>query len=475
MPDNIKQMSKAFLGKLVLNWCDECHTPVLGKKCSCGSKTRAVLLTPPGDIRPAFKADIDHINSLYENQFGKKLIPKGHIVILNKIPDVDRMEEVVMGGAVICAYRYIPSEKRWELLPRVHASKYAIPKRKFVVADDGAIDSIKTGSSVLAPGLVDIEESVLKDDEVFILSKAGECIAVGRARENASDAKLMERGSIVRTRKTKPDICIPGEASWEKAIEANRIILENVETEAVGFVKSVVSKNPDLLCNVSYSGGKDSLATLLIVLKAIGKVPVLFSDTGLEFPETYKNIEDVVEKYGLEIIKTGAGEKFWETFEVEGPPAVDVRWCCSVCKLMPVKEIITEKWGECLSFIGQRKYESLARMKSPRVWRNFKVQVQLSAAPIQHWTALYVFLYLFKENAPYNVLYEQRIDRIGCFMCPSSDLASFEIIKAEYPDLWEIWEKKLQIWAEKNNLSEEWIKNAEWRKRGGEDDTSNYS
>jgi phosphoadenosine phosphosulfate reductase len=142
---------------------------------------------------------------------------------------------------------------------------------------------------------------------------------------------------------------------------------------------------------------------------------------------------------------------------------------------MPVKRIITEKWGECLSFIGQRKYESLARMKSPRVWRNFKVQVQLSAAPIQHWTALHVFLYLFRENAPYNVLYEHRIDRIGCFMCPSSDLATFEIIKAEYPELWKMWEDKLKSWADKQGLSEDWIKNAEWRKRGGEDDTSSYT
>lgn len=468
-------MSRAFLGKLVLNWCDKCNTPVLGKKCFCGEETREVLITPPGDIRPAFKTDIDHINSLYEEQFGQKLIPDGNIVILNKIPDKDRMEEVIMGGAVVCAYRYIPEEKRWELLPRIHAAKYSQPIKKYVVADDGAIESIKQGSSLLAPGLVDIEETVKTGDEVFILTKSGECIGVGRAREDASDAKKMDKGSIVRTRKTKPGICNTGKASWEDALESNKRILEQNETEAVNFVKSVVSKNPDLPVNVSYSGGKDSLATLLVVLKALGKVPVLFSDTYLEFPETYQNIEDVVKKYDLEIIKTGAGDTFWEIFEVEGPPAVDARWCCSVCKLMPVKRIIEERWGECLSFIGQRKYESLARMKSPRVWRNFKVQVQLSAAPIQHWTALHVFLYLFREKAPYNALYERRIDRIGCFMCPSSDLATFEIIKAEYPDLWNMWEEKLQIWMNKKGLAEEWRNNSEWRKRGGEDDTSSYT
>lgn len=161
--------------------------------------------------------------------------------------------------------------------------------------------------------------------------------------------------------------------------------------------------------------------------------------------------------------------------EIEGPPSVDARWCCSVCKLNPVKELITERWGECLSFIGQRKYESLARMKSPRVWRNFKVQVQLSASPIQHWTALHVFLYLFQENAPYNELYRRRIDRIGCFMCPSSDIATFGIIREDYPDLWKGWEDRLEDYRKANGLPGSYTEKYEWRKRGEKDDTSSYS
>lgn len=468
-------MAKSYLGKLSLYWCDECGTPVLGKRCSCGSETRQVQVTPPGDIRPAFKADIDHINNLYRSFFGVDIIPENNIAVLNKIPDKDRMEEVVMGGAVVCAYRYIPEKGRWEILPRIHSALYSKPEKGFVVADDGAIDSIKSGSSLLAPGLVDIHPDVKEGDEVLVLTRNGECIGAGRAKISAEDAVQMDRGQVVRTRKASQGVCIPKESTWNKAVESNANILKNVESEAVNFVKSVNTKNPDLFTSVSYSGGKDSLATLLIVQKAIGKVPLLFSDTGLEFPETYKNIEDVIAKYDLEIVRTGAGDSFWETMEKEGPPSVDARWCCSVCKLNPVKELIKENWGECLSFIGQRKYESLARMKSPRIWRNYKVRVQLSASPIQHWTALHVFLYLFQEKAPYNELYERRIDRIGCFMCPSSDIATFEIIKRDYPKLWMKWEKKLEEYREENDLPESWAVNFEWRKRGEDDDTSSYS
>ncbi|EHQ35667.1 phosphoadenosine phosphosulfate reductase domain-containing protein [Methanoplanus limicola] len=468
-------MSKAFLGKLVLNWCDACHTPVLGKKCSCGAETRQVSVTPPGDIRPAFEKDIEHINKIYSEYFGTILIPEGHLVILNKVPDKDRMEEVIMGGAVVCAIRYLPDEKRWEVLPRVHASQYFRPEKGYVIADNGAVEPVKSGTSLLAPGLVNMHPDVKAGDEVFLVSRDMEAIAVGRSKVGYEESKEMERGQIVRTRKPKPSVCVPGAATWDDAVNSNKYIMDSHESEAVRFTNSVVEKNPNMPATVSYSGGKDSLATLLIVLKAIGKVPLIFSDTGLEFPETYKNITDVSEKYGLEIINTSGAEEFINKFEIHGPPAVDVRWCCAVCKLNPVKSIITEKWGECLSFIGQRKYESLARMKSPRIWRNFKVQVQLSAAPIQHWTAMHVFLYLFREGAPYNELYEERIDRIGCFMCPSSDLATFEIIKENYPELWSTWEEKLNSWKEKNNLSEEWITKGEWRKRGGPDDTSSYS
>ena len=42
------------------------------------------------------------------------LVPDGHIALLNKVPDSDRMEEIVVGGAVVGAVRYLPGEMKWE-------------------------------------------------------------------------------------------------------------------------------------------------------------------------------------------------------------------------------------------------------------------------------------------------------------------------------------------------------------------------
>jgi phosphoadenosine phosphosulfate reductase len=468
-------MRRSYLGKLALRWCDSCHVPVLGNRCECGAETRQVPITPPGDIRPAFDADISHINTIFGEYFGSDLIPEGHLALLNKIPDTDRMEEIILGGCVVSAIRYLAGEDRWEPIPRLSAGRFMQPSMRRVIVDNGAVESISQGSSVLAPGLVRMDEGICDGDEVFILDEDEQCIGVGRAKVSTEEARTMQRGMIVRTRKNVPSPCVPGAATWDMAVEANRTILDRAEAEAVRFVRDVVAKNP-LPANVSYSGGKDSLATLLIVLKAIGKVPMLFADTGLEFAETLQNIEEVAEGYDLEVIRTGSADAFWETFEQEGPPAVDRRWCCRVCKLLPVRDLINERWGECLSFIGQRKYESFARKNSPRVWRNGVVGCQLSAAPIQHWTALHVWLYLFRENAPYNVLYERRIDRIGCFMCPSSDMAVLKTIREEFPDLWTIWQAKLIQWQTTNGLPCEWVEKGLWRRIGESgDEDSSYS
>jgi phosphoadenosine phosphosulfate reductase len=278
------------------------------------------------------------------------------------------------------------------------------------------------------------------------------------------------KGTVIKTRRNIPSQLTPGNASWDDVVRANAKVLEAAESEAIAFVKAVTEWKPDLATNVSYSGGKDSLAMLLVVLKAIGPVPLLFADTGLEFPETYENVKIVSEKYGLEVIMTNGITTFRETFAEQGPPAVNARWCCKVCKLTPVTNLIRERWGECLSFIGQRRYESAARAQSERVWRNRNVRIQLSAAPIHNWTALHVWMYIMREKAPANVLYMHHLDRIGCFMCPSSDMALIHMIEEDYPDLWQDWTSRLTGWQESQGLPAEWITEGKWRLKEGSSD-----
>ena len=457
--------SSPFLAPVPFYWCDHCHVPVMGKLCACGRKTRQVSVTPPGDVRPAFERDRTLINRLFEEQFGVPLIPEGHLALLNKVPDEDRMEEIILGGAVVCAIRYIPAEERWEVLPREAAALIVQPTKRIIVVTDEAGGYIKEGKSVLMPGVVSVSPEISVGDSVFVMAENGECVAVGRAKMSYEETKEATRGQLVRTRRTQKPVVDTAPSTWEDAIQANNDILDLYEGKSIEFIRDVIAKNPDLQPTISYSGGKDSLVTLLITLKAVGKLPVIFADTGLEFPETIENVQKVKETYGLELIERSGNAGFWEGFEVNGPPAVDFRWCCKACKLLPVKELIEETWGEALSLIGQRKFESAKRMQSPRVWRNRNVPCQLSAAPIQHWTAMHDWLYLFREKAPYNPLYELGLDRIGCFMCPSSDISCMKDIAAMYPEMWAEWEKKLADWGSRNGKTPEWAAKGLWRIR----------
>ncbi len=336
-------MRPLYLGRIQLRWCDTCHVPVLDEACgSCGGATRAVPVTPPGDARPAFPADVALVNRIYSDHFGKPLVPEGMLALMNKVPDPDRMEEVVVGGAVVGHIRYLPAEDRWEPIPRIEAGALLTPSRRFVVADEGAIPSIRDqGASLLAPGLRAIDDDVRAGDEVFILAPDGTVIGAGRARVSATEARAMERGAVVRTRRNVSSQCVPGSATWADAVAANRPVLDRYEATSAAFVREVVASHPDLPVTVSYSGGKDSLATLLVVRAALGAVPpLLFADTGFEFPETYANIDAAAAKYGAEVVRSSGETAFDATFAERGPPAVDARWCCGVCKLAPIGEAI---------------------------------------------------------------------------------------------------------------------------------------
>jgi phosphoadenosine phosphosulfate reductase len=379
------------------------------------------------------------------------------------------MEEIIVGGAVVGAIRYCPEKACWEALPRPDAARIDRPKKRVVIIDEGALPSIKEGKSLLAPGLISCDPNIRAGDEVFMLTQAGICAGVGRARVDADVAIHMERGQVVKTRKNIPSVYTSGAATWDDAVRANAEILAKAEAAAGMFIADNIGPYAHLPMSVSYSGGKDSLATLLVVLNTYQKVPILFIDTGLEFPSTKDNVQDVQKRYDLDCIRIETEAEFWRDFEIFGPPARDNRWCCKTSKLEPLRRYILESYGEegqIVSFIGQRKYESFSRMKNPRVWRNSYVQNQICFAPIHNWTALHVWLYIFREKAPFNSMYLHGVDRMGCYMCPASDLGILEKIKIVHPDLWKGWDEKVHAWMAKQGISPTWFESGEWRRQG---------
>ncbi len=456
-----------YLGELLLYWCHSCNLPVLGKTCACQASTTKIDITPPGDIRPAFRYDIDLINNTTEKQFGKRLIPEGRIVVLNKAPYEDRMDEIVFDGEVMGSIRFELEKMDWIFIPRLSGAQYLIGGRKWIIVDKGAVDHIIRGASVLAPGVTCADESIIEGDEVIILSPEKDVIAAGKARMNARKMMSHEKGMGVKTRwNGRPPGSkghLPQKRTWDDAVQANIHILRKKEEKAFKFIKNVVEtqKRP---ITVSYSGGKDSLATLLLVHDIINEFDILFADTGLEFQETIDNVKHIARELSLPLKIHSSGDSFWQSINNFGPPTVEARWCCKVCKLGAITQIIEQNYENgCLTFIGQRKYESEIRANSDHIWKNPWVGNQIGATPIQNWTALHVWLYLFMKKAVYNPLYEQGFDRIGCWLCPSASMADFSRLSQIHPELSRKLEKYLSDYASRNGLPVEWLTYGFWR------------
>ena len=106
--------------------------------------------------------------------------------------------------------------------------------------------------------------------------------------------------------------------------------------------------------------------------------------------------------------------------------------------------------------IGQRRFESDQRERKGAVWKNPWVPKQTGASPVQEWTALDIWLYIFQKKAAYNPLYAKGFQRIGCWLCPSCDLAEAELVRDTRVDTGE-WEEFLENEKKEAGLPEEWI------------------
>jgi phosphoadenosine phosphosulfate reductase len=254
-------------------------------------------------------------------------------------------------------------------------------------------------------------------------------------------------------------------AGWPEVLEANRPEMERMVSEGLNFVRRVMREHT-LPAMVSFSGGKDSLATLLLVRKVDPSIPIFFIDTGLEFPETIAHVRDIAERHGSPlIVEQAPQEAFDEGLRTFGPPGRDFRWCCKTNKLGPTVRAIAKHFpGGVLSFIGQRRYESESRASKPRVWSNPWTPGQVGASPIQNWTALHVWLLIMEEGEPYNPWYDRGLDRIGCFLCPASDLAELRLVESD-SEGYRRWAATLRDYAEEKGLPPGWAEHGGWRWR----------
>lgn len=224
-------------------------------------------------------------------------------------------------------------------------------------------------------------------------------------------------------------------------------ILEDTTVKKIVKEYEKFKKKLDIF-HVAYSGGKDSAVLLDLVKKAlpIGSFIVIFGDTGMEFPDTYRIVEltkQQCEEDGTPfyVSRSHLGTK--ESWELFGPPSKMLRWCCSVHKSTPqtlkMREVTGKDNYTGLDFVGVRRHESLAR--STYEYENYgkKQKGQYSFNPILEWTSAEIWLYIFANDILINEAYKKGTSRAGCLLCPmssgSSDYARHMNYKDKVDDL----------------------------------------
>jgi len=418
-----------------------------------------VKFTQPADPRPAFPVDIEITRGAIYNEFGdaalaERLIPMDEVVLLNKIPGyADQADEVVVRGRTVGHRFYDIVERRWRFRPLYEGVATMISERLgfWAVVD---MTELPEGYDIRPEKVIEGNLPREKFRHVALSTKDGRVHGV---------AKLFRgrRLHVVKSWRAKTPLP-PGRPSTLKdAAELNKRRLERLAERAVKLIKDVAEKYRKPLI-VSYSGGKDSLVALDIVAKSGVKFYLYFNDTGLEPPETYENLKMVQERYGVEAIVGAAGDRFWRAMKLFGPPARDYRWCCKVIKLGPTTEALKERFPQgYISVVGQRGVESFLRARLPQVSQSKWVAGAVVVAPLQEWTALEVWLYIFLHGLPYNPAYERGFDRLGCVVCPANELAELELVRRSYPDIYERMEAALR-----ERFTDEEVKLGLWRWRG---------
>lgn len=424
--------------KKTLYWCPSCNVPLIARSCAAGHEGVPIPLLEPYDVRPALRADRDLIITLVHERFGPVPVPR--VLLLNKTGGVDRNELVIANGDRFGWLSFDPVERRhrFELEPGALPGLVGAATSGVVDLDR---DPAFAGTKVRLGGKRVAVRSDEPDGSVIVKYRGRYgtgALADGRVR-------VRELVPVVTTRYPNP--------GWDVVVDRNRLHLKNLERQAVRTIRAHLHDRP--CANVSFSGGKDSTAVLALARRA-GVTDAFFIDTGLEFPETI----EFVKAEGAQVIEKGGD--FFQAVERAGPPGKDNRWCCKLLKLHPLKRHLATV-GPCVTIQGNRWYESWNRAGLDETSQNPNNPLQLNVSPIRHWRALEVWLYLWWRELPYNPLYEQGFERLGCYLCPAMLEAEYDSLRGIHPELADRWDEFLARYGAASGLPEEFQRWGLWR------------
>ena len=517
------ERNRVFYEDDFIFWCRECNVPLIGETCGlCGLKGDKITLSQPADVRFAQGYDNELIGKHLLRLFSCNPL-KGRVILLNKIPGDDQSMEIIADGRVIGILRFDLNILDFVFEPTIDGSKLFFNEPHSFAAAGRIIKIQKAkshlnGKNISFDLVEDFPAGIKKGEAVLIMSgnltgygishagsedfyrlkkehgttemgnlsfgKTAYCETPSRetssretpSRETSSCEMSTLSDEEIKARQVLKVKNITSEdpssfklsekkPSMDDIVAANKEHIKTLGKNAMNVIKGAVGlkENKDKPVYVSFSGGKDSLVVLDLAASALTRRPftAVFLNTGIDYPETVEFARTYCANRQIPFKEMSAGDDFWKTLKVKDHPTKDSRWCCKVCKLNSSNRLADGK--EHLSLDGKRRHESFMRSKIPTMDTNPNVEGQLNIFPIRDWRAIEVWLYIRWRKLPYNPLYDDGLERIGCWMCPAAFQAEYVRMKEIHPELAGKWESYLADWAKRNSVTSEYIKHGFWR------------
>lgn len=185
---------------------------------------------------------------------------------------------------------------------------------------------------------------------------------------------------------------------------------------------------------VAFSGGKDSLVVLHLVLQEDPEPVVVFNNTSIEFPETVAYVKRLEKEFGLKIHVVYPKKPFFELVKEYGWASHGRRWCCGMVKDKPAENFIKAS-GINVEVTGITRYESRYRrcVKPLSIFTNSTL-VRIN--PVYDWNEREIWEYIRSNGLPYNPLYDLKYRRIGCWCCPLNGISHYKRLRKTHPSLY---------------------------------------
>ena len=240
---------------------------------------------------------------------------------------------------------------------------------------------------------------------------------------------------------------------------------------------------------VAFSGGKDSTVLAHIVHKMYPDVPLVFNNTGLEFPEIKEFVktfgdkvtwlkpklsyQKVVAKYGFALVSKETSQKIHEIRHTKSDKLRDIRingypntgygkvankWlflkdapfeishrCCDALKKEPARRYERETGRKVMT--GEMSGESNLRATTKTTLHSCNAydRKRPKSTPLNKWSESDIDQYVKENNVPLSKIYDMGYERTGCAWCafglfhPSvlrAGKSKFKLMKRTHPKIY---------------------------------------